>query len=226
VTSILVDTRADKKADGFILGVPLTQSVRVSVLQRRDAGALPKDDEVQLAALKRLTQAVQTKAFSIGVANGKILADLSDDLRVYIKLQAAIQAKARTPVFLAPPEMWADEEVQAEAIDNRVLPPGGHPVAELCRQLGNLIETGRLVLWWSAKERMLQSGLYFKSIRDAIFADFALRVALPGGRASCERCGNEFTQKRVAQKFCSPRCSACARKRRERSKRKFHRASN
>lgn len=230
---VLVECRPGKKEEGFVLDPEFGHRIAVRALPLeawdsfRDVkrwkkfcgeyGRVPPGEGVILMALGQLSQAIQTGSVPIYAAKpDEIGAAPSGYLKNYVKFVATLRAEAKVPVPLLPPEEWGREDVQAEEVWNQLIPPNGNSFAELSAQLGQRTKSGRLVLWWSQREKMLQAGLYFKKFADALYALFSLQVAMPEGVGFCERCGKVFKRTRVAQKFCSTKCGNYVRKMRER----------
>jgi hypothetical protein len=201
----------------------LLQGKRLRTLYGAYGSRLEAKEYTNLRALVLLSQLVQTGGFHLNATQGAGTTTISFSptagLKLYAKMQAAIRAREKEPVPTSPPEEWGKEEVQAKEVWGQLLPQtAGDPVFELARQVDRRAKSGRLVLWWSRREKTLLSGLYFAKVQDAIYALFTLQVAHPEGVGICERCGKFFKRSRVAQKFCSIKCGNYVRKKRERVK--------
>jgi hypothetical protein len=203
----------------------LLRGKRLQALYSAYGLKLGTKEYANLRSLILLSQQVQTGGFDIRrMADGKrisISIRPTMGLRKYVEMQAAIRAREKAPVPSVTAEEWSKEKVQAEEIWKQFQPStGGHALFELARQMDRRARSGRLVLWWSQREEMLQAGIYFSRIQDAIYALFTLQTARPQGVGICERCGKVFKRSRVAQKVCSTKCGNYIRKQRERAKTK------
>lgn len=235
---VLVECRPGKKEEGFVLDADAGQRIAVRALPLKtwdsfrddkrwkrfcdEYGTVSPQERGILMALGLLSQAIQTDSVRIFKTEpDQIMAAPPDYLKQYVKIVAKLRAEAKVPVPFVEEgkeeEEWSKEDVQAEEVWNQLLPPNGDPFAELSEKLGERTKSGRLVMWYSRRDKMLQAGLYFKTFADALYALFSLQVAMPEGVGFCERCGKVFKRSRVAQKFCSTKCGNYIRKKRERA---------
>jgi len=196
---------------------------RLQALYSAYGSKLGTKEYANLRALVLLSQLAQTGGFDVRRMEDKkrVSMEPTTGLKKYVEMQAAIRAREKAPVLSVAAEDWSKESVQADEVWKQFRPAtGGHPLFELARQVDRRARSGRLVLWWSRREKTLQAGLYFSRIQDAIYALFTLQTARAQGVGICERCGKVFERSRVAQKVCSMKCGNYIRKKRERAKTK------
>jgi len=162
--------------------------------------------------LARLSRAFQGRMFRVYEHAGTVVAKMSENLKAYLKLQAAVRAKRKTPCEGFGEEDWGMEEVQEDALVNEIMPPNGNVIGHFSNQINQRTKVGRAVVWWSIRDKMFRAGLWFDHPGDALFALFAIQIATPIGVGICDLCGKHFNRARVAQKFCSVRCGNYVRK--------------
>lgn len=180
------------------------------------------DEIANLRVLVLLSQFAQTGGYDIRPTKNQVstVPDFapSHDLKMYVELQAEINARERLEIKSAAPDDWSNAELQAKEIWKRLTPSKGHALLELAEQLNKRTRSARLVLWYSRRDGDFRQGLYFSKIQDAIYGLFALQLTRPERVGICQRCGKVFTCSRAAQKFCSVKCGNYFRKKRERNK--------
>jgi hypothetical protein len=162
-------------------------------------GSVSGEDVCVLLRLLVLSQAVRARTSG-------------DRLAILKRSFVLLPAHDRSP--RGNPEAKAQVE---EEIWNDVLPPGGSMVERLCAELNQYLQRARPVVWWNERLRRLDAGLLCDTAREALFATYLLRIAMPEGIGFCEneKCGKMFTRHRREQKFCSETCGNYVRKMRQ-----------